>query len=1295
MVTTRSRKGRRLFSRFFRRSSGSGRSGRKSSRTTTAAADDDDDNPNHHVPSMNRNTRRTKQSHRDDNVDVSPKVSGKPNKNVVQALFVDSHSMETEKNHHTNGNHSCWTTTISLPNEPVNQDDQWDSKKNNCDGNDSASSNGTGVSKPEQQGKLLREWKSPTKPSSSSSSSSSCQSSKPSRRHIVSTLDDADNKDSPSKASCLVWNEENLKPDNASVSSTSSMWEDMPSVGFPTTANLNNNNNNREDRFNEEHKEMEAEDAYVPSGCHSLDEESFFDSTINLMLLPTKLDMAIPMEEEEEDQKENKGRGATKPRLTKKDCSPSTPLQVHPPLNNTQNQRLLQTAVPSGSRVALATSHHGLHGEEVENTENHDEQNVINETMDVESNAATVSIASTGTDNDRAEIPIGARVRITSKADHGVEGIVKEMEHKNLYKVECCVDGNLVLLAKVRKSLQWLDNNNNNARASIQQRTHATSSSGPTNGDNNQTMPVLPIGARVRIISKTDKGVEGIVKEMVHTNLYRVECLVDGNLEIKNKVRKSLRCLNVDEGQQLEPTAVSPNSTIESTRLYAPDSRVLVPEQEYHRTSRNRHLMSNPTQTDSEQIESPHREHTSPGQNCPSLNTHEPIFTSGEIIQEAPSRVQNQAIPDSVQGRSSSTTLSQSNSRSRQSNDGTRSRYSRNISNQPIANQSHGQLSPSRPWLNIGEYVKVTKGSRAGERGVVTNLTARTATVATHGGSEYKPHHNSLRPLAAHDSDNGEMKVTDFDCEAQKIGDSYIVSLVFSDEAPNSQSTILSYIFGNRLLIWKCQFDPKRETTAPRTVLTVDDSVYELIATRIREDENMGRFSSKYKHFDCYYVKISGPDVEYIDVKQVLNQYADFTSLSAYKIAARMDLLTSPGVTFPADPSITKHASSVFKLIPNSDEYEGCGFISEKMLEQLVVDRDLDVVTGVQVRILVPKYGLFKGELMRKRYMHGDHHIELNTSMQKAGPSIHENLHDWGIVAIRQVQPSETNLCIGKMLDPANNWRPTKSFKAKIKPLSKMITPFLLHMGVPQYVLDDYVKNAREPEDLRHTWVVGMADPTGSLSPGHIFVPGFKGTVELDKIFITRSPCREPDDGRMLPMISKRPTGMSQEHWEELNDLPFGSVVFANPKPGMKSLPPFVANGDLDGDLYFICWDAIVLSFLVATPVPEEPAESDDGEAHAGAGEAWLAKAQAAMIENAFNHFALAQLQGKLYKLSEKIGIESEEGVAHPDAVAYGRAYKNVLDYPKHRRPIVLPAHLMETIPTALHKYLTTTTVSL
>jgi hypothetical protein len=117
--------------------------------------------------------------------------------------------------------------------------------------------------------------------------------------------------------------------------------------------------------------------------------------------------------------------------------------------------------------------------------------------------------------------------------------------------------------------------------------------------------------------------------------------------------------------------------------------------------------------------------------------------------------------------------------------------------------------------------------------------------------------------------------------------------------------------------------------------------------------------------------------------------------------------------------------------------------------------------------------------------------------------------------------------------------------------------------------------------------VYGFLLPTGFIPSGHIFVTGLSSLKEgthqrLQSIFITRSPCVNPDDVQMLPLLTKRPPKMPFADWKWLNQLPFGAVIFPLcQSPNETPLPETIAAGDLDGDLYFSCWDTNILSYLL------------------------------------------------------------------------------------------------------------------
>jgi len=241
-------------------------------------------------------------------------------------------------------------------------------------------------------------------------------------------------------------------------------------------------------------------------------------------------------------------------------------------------------------------------------------------------------------------------------------------------------------------------------------------------------------------------------------------------------------------------------------------------------------------------------------------------------------------------------------------------------------------------------------------------------------------------------------------------------------------------------------------------------------------------------------------------------------------------------------------------------------------------------------------------------------------------------------------------------------------------------------------VPDDIIKEYRSPSKpgagrkLRaEAWVVGVADPTGHLPEGHVYVSGLDQTLSeqsLHHVFLTRSPCVQPEDGILVPVVTKKPPNMPDEEWESLRSRRLGEVIFSCRGP---PLPQSIADGDCDGDLYFVCWDSQVLKCIQShdagsgkccTHVVDTAANNvkvnDVLDPNFAA--QWLYRAQQHMT----NTEALAEkmLIGKLYNAMIRKADASMEGLKDPDAHALAEAYVQAIDHGKHGDGISLPQHL-------------------
>jgi hypothetical protein len=426
------------------------------------------------------------------------------------------------------------------------------------------------------------------------------------------------------------------------------------------------------------------------------------------------------------------------------------------------------------------------------------------------------------------------------------------------------------------------------------------------------------------------------------------------------------------------------------------------------------------------------------------------------------------------------------------------------------------------------------------------------------------------------------------------------------------------------------------------------------------------------------------------NLRELEEGLADFGSLEARKVWARRKLFLSTAAKLKDGYAVEKVLDEDILMDEDAENTVGCGFICEKYLVEILGKNSAARrALGIQIRINIPTCGVFKGVLMKKCITDGPP-IQLNETLRKVLPSRDASASSSGYMIINRVFPSNSNLQVARLL-PSYDGKPiTKTFNKEVKKgreckLSDMYKQLLL--GLPKKLLDTYADAVkRDACNLCHTHLVGVADPTGRLPPNTVFMTGVKhGDIDVENVFVSRSPALEPEDGRMIPVITTKPVTMGAKEWEWLQTLHFGALVFANPRMGQRPLPELIADGDLDGDLYFICWERNLLSHIDALPFTEKSLESNGTKASESSyRDDWFDKAQE-FVANASSIVDTAHLTGILYKLSEKIAKDSVQSIRDDDAVAYAKAYKQCLEYKKHGKKLVLPEHLLGEVPARFH----------
>ncbi|KAL3799924.1 hypothetical protein HJC23_007397 [Cyclotella cryptica] len=457
---------------------------------------------------------------------------------------------------------------------------------------------------------------------------------------------------------------------------------------------------------------------------------------------------------------------------------------------------------------------------------------------------------------------------------------------------------------------------------------------------------------------------------------------------------------------------------------------------------------------------------------------------------------------------------------------------------------------------------------------------------------------------------------------------------------------------------------------------------YELYHADVKHDPSRGMafrgMHVKAKKIVSYYVQTD-------NLREHEESLADFGSLNPRKVWARRQLFLSEAVKLTKKMGL-QHVSKADIAMVKDDGTVGCGFIGEQYLESLLGGgAEAKRTIGIQVRIFVPSVGVFKGVLVRKPQSTGPP-IELNESLQKVLPSTQEDAADNGYIVIKRTFPSKANLQIGRLF--RRDRAVTQSFKRSLQSnedckLSDMYIRLLNGLGVSKDITEEYSKLYRNIKHLRHTHLVGVADPTGKLPPNTVFMTGVKrGDLDVDKVFVTRPPCLEPEDGRVLELIATRPRGMSQNEWDWLNTLYFGALVFANQMEGQRPLPELIADGDLDGDLYFVCWDKKIVSNIRDVPIQDDNLCASDVKGTVSYDPDWFDKTQT-FISDVNNILCVHNFIGFLFNQSKEIA--DAKSIRDADAIAFAKAYKQALEFKKHGEKICIPAHLLTRVPEHFH----------
>lgn len=116
--------------------------------------------------------------------------------------------------------------------------------------------------------------------------------------------------------------------------------------------------------------------------------------------------------------------------------------------------------------------------------------------------------------------------------------------------------------------------------------------------------------------------------------------------------------------------------------------------------------------------------------------------------------------------------------------------------------------------------------------------------------------------------------------------------------------------------------------------------------------------------------------------------------------------------------------------------------------------------------------------------------------------------------------------------------------------------------------------------------MMGTSDETKTLNPGQVFIqyskqthkPGKHTIIHEGPVVVTKNPCFHEGDIRVFNAIN-------EPRLRHMVD----SIVF--PQKGLRPDPDEMSGSDLDGDMYFVCWDQDLCEFKTQKPMDFPKAE--------------------------------------------------------------------------------------------------------
>ncbi|PON39267.1 RNA-dependent RNA polymerase-type [Trema orientale] len=203
--------------------------------------------------------------------------------------------------------------------------------------------------------------------------------------------------------------------------------------------------------------------------------------------------------------------------------------------------------------------------------------------------------------------------------------------------------------------------------------------------------------------------------------------------------------------------------------------------------------------------------------------------------------------------------------------------------------------------------------------------------------------------------------------------------------------------------------------------------------------------------------------------------------------------------------------------------------------------------------------------------------------------------------------------------------------------------------------------------------MMGCLDETGTLKYGQVFVQ-FSGTrhrrfyegssifdgSSSDRCFIVtgwvvvaKNPCLHPGDVRVL-------TAVNVPDLHHMVDC----VVF--PQKGPRPHPNECSGSDLDGDIYFVCWDRELIPPSQIEPMDYTPAPSTQLDHDVTIEE----------VEEYFTNYIVNDSLGIIANTHTAFADKEPSKAMSPSCIELAKLFSIAVDFPKTGVPAVIPNHL-------------------